>query len=245
MTVTVKVHWLLLPLRSVAVLVTVVTPTGKAKPLAGTLTRFVTAQLSVAVTLNVTLLVHAPGAALTVIFPGHAINGGCVSLTVTAKVHWLLLPLLSRAVLVTIVVPTGNAKPLAGAFTTFATAQLSVAVTLKVTLLVQAPGAALTVILPGHVMTGGCVSLTVTVKRQKLLLPLLSHAVLVTVVTPTGKAKPLGGRLTRFVTAQLSVAVTLNVTLLAHLPDDAFTVMFPGQLIVGGWVSLTVTVNVH
>src|SRR6266496_2915504 len=78
-TVTVKVHWLLLPLRSVAVLVTVVTPTGKAKPLAGTLTRLVTAQLSVAVTLNVTLLVHAPGGAFTVMFPGHVMTGGCVS----------------------------------------------------------------------------------------------------------------------------------------------------------------------
>jgi len=35
----------------------------KAKPLGGTLTTLVTAQLSVAVTLNVTLLVHALGAA--------------------------------------------------------------------------------------------------------------------------------------------------------------------------------------
>src|SRR6266542_1201465 len=244
-TVTVKVHWLRLPLLSCAVLVTVVVPTGKAKLLGGTLINSVTAQLSVAITLNVTLLVHVPGAALTVILPGHETAGASVSLTVTVKVHWLRLPLLSRAVLVTIVVPTGKAKPLDGPLTTFATAQLSVAVTLKVTLLVQAPGAAFTVIFPGHVMSGGCVSLTVTVKRQKLLLPFRFHAVVVTVVVPTGKAKPLGGRLTRFVTAQLSVAVTLNVTLLVHAPGDALTVILPGQVIAGDWLSWTVTVNVH
>src|SRR5258705_9859439 len=92
-TVTVKVHWLLLPLLSRAVLVTVVVvPAGKEKPLAGTLTRLVTAQLSVAVTPNVTLLVHCPGAALTVILAGHVITGGWVSLTVTVKVHSPPLP---------------------------------------------------------------------------------------------------------------------------------------------------------
>ena len=51
-----KLHVLVLPLESVAVLVTVVVPTWNVLPLAGTLTRFVTRQLSVAVTTNVTLL---------------------------------------------------------------------------------------------------------------------------------------------------------------------------------------------
>jgi hypothetical protein len=86
--------------------VTVVVPTGKAKPLAGTLTTSGAPQLSVAVTVKVTLLVHVPGAALTVRFPGHVITGGWVSLTVTVKMHWLALPLLSCAVLITVVVPT-------------------------------------------------------------------------------------------------------------------------------------------
>jgi hypothetical protein len=137
-------------------------------------------------------------------------------MTVTPNVHSLVLPLLSVAVLVTTVVPTGKAKPLAGTLTTFSTAQLSVAVTLKVTLLVHWPSAAFTVILAGHVSPGRWVSLTVTVKVHWLVLPLLSRAVLVTVVVPTGKAKSLGGTLIRFVTVQLSVAVTLNVTLLVH-----------------------------
>jgi hypothetical protein len=208
-TVTVKVHWLLLPLLSRAVLVTVVVPRGKAKPLAGTLEMFVTAQLSVAVTLNVTLLMHTPGAAFTVMLVGHAIRGNWVSVTVTVKVQVLELPLVSRAVLVTVVIPTGKANPLAGTLTKLVTAQLSLAVTLKVTLLVHPPAIALTSKLSGQVIRGGCASLTLTVNVQVLELPLLSSAVLVTIVTPTGKTDPLAGTTAKFVTAQLSVAVTV------------------------------------
>ena len=75
MTVTVKVHVLLLPQPSVAVLVTVVTPTGKLVPLAGLLDTVPPGQLFVALTLNVTLLLQAPGAAVTLIFAGHVICG--------------------------------------------------------------------------------------------------------------------------------------------------------------------------
>jgi hypothetical protein len=79
--------------------------------------------------------------------------------------------------------------------------------------------------------------LTVTVKTQELLLPLLSRAVVVTVVVPSGKAKPLAGLLVIFVTAQLSVAVTVNTKLLVQVPDEASTVKLAGQLIPGGCVS--------
>src|SRR6185436_9109067 len=125
-TVTVKLHVLLLPLLSRAVLVTVVTPIGKAKPLAGLLVVFNTEQLSLALTIKVTLLVHAPGAVFTVRFAGHVMVGARLSVTVTVNVHMLLLPLLSRAVLVTVVVPIGKAKPLAGLLVVVVvTAQLS------------------------------------------------------------------------------------------------------------------------
>ena len=77
-------------------------------------------------------------------------------------------------------------------------------------------------------------SRTVTVKVHALLLPLLSRAVLVTVVTPTGKAKPLAGLLVRLATSQLSLAVTAKVTLLVHIPGAAFTMTFAGQVIGGG-----------
>ena len=75
MTVTVNVHVELLPSASVAVLVTVVVPTGKVLPLAGVLVIVTPGQLSVALTLNVTLLLQAPGAALTVIALGQVICG--------------------------------------------------------------------------------------------------------------------------------------------------------------------------
>src|SRR6266550_1016615 len=137
--------------------------------------------------------------------------------------HVLGLPLLSRAVLVTVIVPTENAKPLGGTLVTFITPELSLAVTLKVTLLVQTPGAAFTVRSAGQVMVGAWLSPTVTVKVHMLLLPLLSRAVLVTVVTPTGKAKPLAGLLVRFASVQLSLAVTVKVTLLVLPPGAALT----------------------
>ena len=157
-----------------------------------------------------------------------------MSITVTVKVQVLLLPLLSCAVLVTVVVPTGKAEPLAGTIVWLVRAQLSLAVTVKVTLLVHTPGSAVTVRFTGQVNVGGSVSLTVTVKVHELLFPLLSHAVLVTVVTPTGNAKPLAGTLIKLVTAQLSVTATVKVKLLAHTPGAVLTVRLAGQVICGG-----------
>ena len=74
----------------------------------------------------------------------------------------------------------------------------------------------------------------VTVKVQLLALPLASVATFVTVVTPTGNVLPLGGVLTRFVTLQLSVALTAKVTLLRlQRPTSAFSTRFAGQVITG------------
>ena len=88
--VTVNVHEAWFPPASVAMLVTVVTPTGNTLPLAGMLTRLVTLQLSVAVTTNVTLLrPHWPGSAVRTMLVGQVMTGGSVSLTVTAKVFTL------------------------------------------------------------------------------------------------------------------------------------------------------------
>jgi len=66
-----------------------------------------------------------------VIFAGQVIVGACVSLTVTVKVHELLLPLASATVQVTVVVPFGKLEPDAGTQTGVpAPEQLSVAVAL-------------------------------------------------------------------------------------------------------------------
>ena len=77
-------------------------------------------------------------------------------------------------------------------------------------------------------------SLTVTVKVQVDVLPCASVAVLVTVVVPTWKLLPLAGLLPTVTPGQLSVEVTLNVTLLLAAPGAALTVRFAGQVICGG-----------
>jgi hypothetical protein len=75
------------------------------------------------------------------------------------------------------------------------------------------------------------------------MFPLESTAMLVTGVVPTGKYDPLAGTDVTFVTPQLSVALTVKLTLVPHWPADTTTTMLLGQMITGGCVSLTVTVK--
>src|SRR6516162_207160 len=95
----------------------------------------------------------------------------------------------------------------------------------------------------GHLVNvGASVSLTITVWGQVMLLPELSITVHITVFVPTGKS---AGALFVIVTGpQLSDAVSVpRATLVApHRPGDATTVTNAGQAMVGGWVSLTITV---
>ena len=77
-----------------------------------------------------------------------------MSNTVTVKLQVAVFPCASVAVLVTVVVPTANGLPLAGALLTVTPGQLSAAVTENVTLLRQTPGAALTVKFAGQVIDG-------------------------------------------------------------------------------------------
>src|SRR6516164_5874306 len=103
-----------------------VVPMKKVLPLGGILTTVTPLQLSPAVTENVTLLLlHWPGSAATTMFPGQLMVGASVSCTVTVKVQELVLPLLSVAKLVTVVMPTGKAEPLGGTVTRLVTPQLS------------------------------------------------------------------------------------------------------------------------
>jgi hypothetical protein len=107
------------------------------------------------------------------------------------------------------------------------------------------PTFALTVTSTGQVIIGLCVSLTITVCWQVAVFPLLSIAVQMTRLVPIGNC---AGAL--FVTVgvpQLSLTVGLpKVTPLAkHAPAFAFTVTLAGQIMLGGCVSVTVTVNVH
>lgn len=60
-------------------------------------------------------------------FAGQVIEGGCVSLTVTVNEQEAVLPELSVAVQVTVLVPSGKVEPEAGTQLTVAPEQLSVA----------------------------------------------------------------------------------------------------------------------
>jgi hypothetical protein len=88
-----------------------------------------------------------------------------------------------------------------------------------------------------------------TVKLQVAVLLAASFAVHVTVVTPSGNVEPDGGLHTVVTPGQLSLAVGVanvtNLLVLAGHAGAATVVTFAGQVITGGWVSVTVTVKVQ
>src|SRR5438093_905946 len=93
LTVTVKMQLEWLPLASVAVQVTELVPLAKLEPEAGTHRTEPPGQLSVNENAKLALVAHCPGAVLTVRLPGQLGTGRSVSVTVTVKVQFELLPL--------------------------------------------------------------------------------------------------------------------------------------------------------
>src|SRR5260370_22452787 len=90
-------------------------------------------------------------------------------------------------------------------------------------------------------MEGGWLSVTITSCGQVAVLPCESVAVQMTVLVPTGN---IAGALLVTVTAkQVSeIEVVLRVTLVApHRPGEATTVTSAGQVMEGGWLSVTIT----
>lgn len=88
---------------------------------------------------------------------------------------------------------------------------------------------------------------TQTLKVQVAVLPDVSVAVHVTVVQPTGNVEPEGGLQDVVTPGQLSLAVGGGKLTTALLPPGTGVtdVTLAGQVIEGGCVSLTVTVNEH
>ena len=237
---------------SLAVQVTVVVPTGKLDPEAGTQFTVTTpGQLSVPVgVVYVTTLAHWPAVFGSVMFAGHVTEGAWVSCTVTVNVHVPagLSGETSFAVHVTVVVPTGKVDPDAGTQLTVTTpGQLSVPVgVVYVTTAEHWPAAFACVMFAGHVTVGACVSCTVTVNEHDPVFAEASVAVHVTVVAPTGKVAPDAGTQTTVAPGQLSVAVgVVKLTTAEHWPAALPVVMFAGHVTVGACVSVTVTVNEH
>ena len=127
LTMTLKVQALVLPLLSVAVHVTVVTPLLNVLPLAGLQAPDPPEQLSENEGLKLTTRVQVPAEVFVTILAGHAAAGSWLSVTLTVNVQALVLPLASVAVQVTVVTPLLNVAPLVGRQLTVAPGQLSLA----------------------------------------------------------------------------------------------------------------------
>jgi hypothetical protein len=192
-TVTVNEADPVLPRVSLPVHVTVVGPSGNVDPLAGVhVTSTAPSTPSVA---DVVKLNAAPvePVASTAASAGTVTVGAVVSATVTVKDAAVLLPRVSVPVHVTVVGPSGNIAPLAGAqVTAVLPSTASLAVAAYVNTAPVAPAAS-TVALAGTVTTGPVVSATVTVNDAAPVLPRASLALHVTVVAPSGNVDPLTG----------------------------------------------------
>lgn len=108
-------------------------------------------------------------------------------------------------------------------------------------------GFSVVVMLPGQVIEGGWLSLTVTVKLQLAVLVDVSVAVHVTVVVPFGNAVPDAGLQATVTPGQLSLPDGVaNVTTAEHRFGSVLVVIGDGQApIVGASLSLTVTVKLQ
>jgi hypothetical protein len=170
--------------------------------------------------------------------------GPSLSRTVMVKLAVALLPESSEALHFTVVAPNGKMLPDEGSqlgVTLPSTA--SVAETEKETL-VPAVLEASALIAFGTEIDGGFVSSTVILKLSLELFPESSVAVHFTVVEPSLNIAPEAGVHTGITLPSMaSDAVALNVT---FAPDGpvASAVMSLGTVTTGGFVSLTVTVNV-
>jgi hypothetical protein len=156
-TVTENVQLELLPAASVAVHTTLVVPFGKLNPDAGTHTIEPPKQLSVKLAVKLTLVVHCPGAALTVMLSGQLGTGRSSSVTVTENGQ-LATPQPLEAVQFTVVEPTANAVPDAGVHTTVGEG-VPEAFGANATCVEHWPGSAFVAILSGQVICGAALKL--------------------------------------------------------------------------------------
>ena len=97
-----------------------------------------------------------------------------------------------------------------------------------------------------HVAEGSTVSRTVTMNEQLAVAPLAALTWKVWVVAPKGKVVPDACPKVWAVVApaQLSVPTgVVNETIAPQSPDGEKAVIFAGQVMIGNWASVTVTVN--
>jgi hypothetical protein len=115
---------------------------------------------------------------VVLILAGQLTTGTCVSFTLMVNVHVVVLPEASVAVEVTVVVPIGKKLPVTALVVMVAPGQLSLNVdAVKLTTAPHWLASLDTVMFEGQLITGACVSFTVTVKLQLVMLPDASVAV--------------------------------------------------------------------
>jgi heme A synthase len=222
----VKLVVTLLPDESSDVYVTVVVPTANVAPGACDEVNEATSQLSEDVgASHVTTAEQLPASAVWVMSAGvPAIAGSSSSVTVMSKLVDELLPWMSVAVYVTVVVPTANVAPGACVEVNEATSQLSEDVGAShVTTAEQLPASAVWVMSAGvPAIAGFSSSVTVMVKLVEESLPWMSVAVYVTVVVPTANVSPGACDEVNEATSQLSEDVgASHVTTAEQLPASA------------------------
>jgi hypothetical protein len=152
-------------------------------------------QLSVADgAVQVTLAPHFPASFDFEMGPGNpAMTGAIASSTVTVALQVALFPALSVTVSTTELAPRFEHVNVLGATDRLAIPQLSVLPPSTCAAVTEAwPAASTYTVALRQTATGGCTSLTVTVNEHVAVLPDVSSAVYVTVVTPTGNAVPDG-----------------------------------------------------
>src|SRR5262245_929718 len=174
---------------------------------------------------------------------GTVITGAVVSTTVTVNVAIVVLPWPSAPTHDTVVAPSGNVEPLAGAQTTaIAPLTLSIADAVNVNGAPEGTVAS-TVALSGTVTTGFTESITVTMNDAVPVFACASVAVQVTVVAPIRKTARLAGvQLGSTGPSMLSVAVALNVSAAPPGPL-ASSVASDGTVTTGGVTSTSFTVT--
>ena len=218
---------------------TVVSPRANVEPEAGT-------QLTVRVpsTVSEAVAVKRPTAppaevASRVMSPGSTKTGAWVSLTVTLKVLLALLPRVSCAEQVTVVLPIGNVAPETGKHpTTRLPSTVSVADGfVKLTTAPLAPVASVVTLEGTFEIVGAVVSRMVTVKLPRAVFPAASVAEQLTVVVPKAKVVPeAGAQVTAGAAGFASVAVAEKVTT-RPAALVASSVMLSGRFRAGAVVS--------
>ena len=94
-------------------------------------------------------------------------------------------------------------------------------------------------------MVGNSLSTTVTLNPQVWPLPLESVALHTTKVVPFWKVEPPGGVQLPITPGQLSLIIGKNITTAAHWPGSVILTILAGQEIVGGCMSMTLTVKLQ